>query len=115
MKITDSYIVLGTGTTVNGSNASTKISTGITGTSSGLIGAKFTKDSIGFAVESENNITAILMNNTNGITIGSGSVNITSATPTLRASNGSYVRIAGTGIDLGSLANLYINSNNFKL
>ena len=86
----------------------------ITGTNAGLIGAQFTKDSIGFATGTGNNINAILMN-TNGITIGSGSLDITSSTDTLHSTTGSYVRIASDGIDIGSLANLYINSNNFKL
>ena len=91
----------------------------VTGTSSGLVGAKFTKDSIGFATGSGNNINAILMND-NGITLGSGSIDVTLPTTgnngnNLRASSGSYVRIADSGIELGSLADLYINTNNFKL
>jgi len=86
----------------------------ITGTSSGLVGALFTKNSIGFATRSGNSINAILMNN-NGITIGSGSIDVTQSKTQLRASTGSYVRIASDGIDLGTLANLYINANNFKL
>jgi len=58
--------------------------------------------------------------NENGITIGSGSVNVTWPTISdnnnnLRASRGSYTRISGEGIELGSLANLYVNMNNFKL
>ena len=95
----------------------------ITGTSTGLIGARFTKDSIGFATTSNNgSINAILMND-KGVTIGSGSIDVTQdtgtgasgETGTLRASSGSYVRVAATGIDIGSLADLYINTDNFKL
>ena len=118
VKMTDSYVVLGVGSAIN-ATTNNKIDDGITGTSSGLIGAKFTKDSIGFATGSGNNINAILMNE-NGITIGSGSVNVTWPTTSnnnnnLRASRGSYTRISGEGIELGSLANLYVNMNNFKL
>ena len=95
----------------------------INGTTSGLIGAKFTANSIGFAtmstVDETTYINAILMDDTNGITIGSGTsthpLDITAATQTLRNSSGSYVRISSDGIDLGSLSDLYINSNNFKL
>jgi hypothetical protein len=78
-----------------------------------LIGAKFTNESIGFAISNNSVVSAILMDNY-GVTVGSG-VTVTNATSTLRNGSGSYVRIAPTGIDIGSLANLYINTNNFKL
>lgn len=105
-EFTKDHIILAVGGTDNTKD--------VTGTSNGLIGAKFTKDSIGFATGSGNNISAILMNGTNGVTIGSG-VDVTDTTNHLRSTNGSYVRIAPTGIDLGSTADLYINTNNFKL
>jgi len=90
----------------------------VTGVNGGLIGAKFTKDSIGMAVQTTGNdpvITAFLMNQ-QGFTVGSGGVNVTSTTAALRnLTNGSYTRIAPEGIELGSLANLYVNMDNFKL
>jgi hypothetical protein len=72
------YLVIASGNIINStdSNDLNKITTGVTGTSTGLVGAKFTKDSIGFATGSGNNINAILMNG-DGITIGSGSINVT--------------------------------------
>lgn len=109
LKLDEEGIVLATG------NSTTDTSKNITGLSTGLTGAKFTKDSIGFATGSGSNINAVLMNN-NGITIGSGSIDVTQTTSALRnVTAGSYVRVASNGIDIGSLANLYINSNNFKL
>ena len=93
----------------------------VTGTTGGLVGAKFTKESIGFATENNGSINAILMND-DGITVGSGNVNVTLPTVAqnqgdsdLRSSSGSYVRINGEGIELGALADLYINTDNFKL
>jgi hypothetical protein len=58
--------------------------------------------------------------NDNGVTVGSGSIDVTLPTTgnngnNLRASTGSYVRIGSSGIELGSLADLYINTDNFKL
>jgi hypothetical protein len=61
--------------------------------------------------------------NDNGITLGAsnGGINLATATKEdLRdhfstTSNGSYVRIADSGIELGSLADLYVNTDNFKL
>ena len=110
LQVDEAGIVMATGQA-----AATDIAKNITGTSTGLTGAKFTKDSIGFATGSGSQISAILMNN-NGITIGSGSIDVTQTTSALRnITAGSYVRVASNGIDIGSLANLYINSNNFKL
>ena len=110
LQVDEAGIIMATGQA-----AATDIAKNITGTSTGLTGAKFTKDSIGFATGSGSNINAILMNN-NGITIGSGSIDVTQTTSVLRnITAGSYVRVASNGIDIGSLANLYINSNNFKL
>ena len=70
LKLDEEGIVLATG------NSTTDTSKNITGLSTGLTGAKFTKESIGFATGSGSNINAVLMNN-NGITIGSGSIDVT--------------------------------------
>ena len=104
----------------------------VTGLTSGLVGAKFTKDSIGLATtgmrvlnagtqqeQIQHIINAILMNK-NGITLGSGvlnengegGVNITQDSLRNTELGGSYVRIAGTGIDIGSGADLYVMTNN---
>lgn len=118
IEMNEKFVIIAAGDQITG-NTTTDDGKRITGTAGGLVGAKFTKDSIGFTTAyTENNTTkynALLMDGTNGITIGSGSINVTASTDTLRASTGSYVRIASNGIDIGSLANLYINSNNFKL
>lgn len=106
----------------------------VTGTSSGLVGARFTEDSIGLATKDTNNtINAILMNE-NGITIGGGiggyytnnqnqriNLDLTSSTDNLitgdqqNSLNGSWVRINADGIALGSMADLYLNTNNIKM
>ena len=109
VKITKEFIVMGVGGAVDDN-------TNVDGTYTGLIGAKFTKDSIGFATaakDSNNNniINAIIMND-KGITIGSGTEDLDVDTATLRA-NGSAVRIASQGIDIGSSGHLYISTNNF--
>ena len=73
------------------------------------------------AVGSNNDIAAMIMNY-NGLTFGHGlgSINIGTATAEqlrlgVESTGGSYVRIAHGGIELGSTATLYINTNNFKL
>lgn len=115
IKMTTDYIVMGAGDAINGSGADGKIALGIIGNSSGLIGAKFTKDSIGFATSANGVVNAILMNN-NGITVGSGSnLDLRKSKGELRTSGGSYVRIAADGIDIGSLSHLYVNTTNFKI
>lgn len=87
------------------------------GTTYGLVGARFTKESIGLAVQSSNVITAMVMDK-NGFTVGSG-VNVASndlrTASDSNTSQGSYTRISKEGIELGSFADLYINTNNFKL
>ena len=106
VKITKEFIVMGVGGAVDDN-------TDVNGTYTGLIGAKFTKDSIGFATNTNNVINAILMND-KGITIGSGTngIDLTAATNNL---SGSFVRIAADGINLGSLANLSVDTKNLKL
>ena len=96
----------------------------VDGTTTGLVGARFTSDKIGLATESSGIVNAVIMNS-NGVTIGSGVTGFTDgktlATATkeeLRAlapSNGSYVRISGEGIEVGSFADVYINTDNIKL
>lgn len=125
IEMKDEYIIIAAG-----DNFSTGDVTGMANSS--LIGAKFTKDSIGLAVGSGADIAAAVINQ-NGITLGHGlgSVNIgTASAANLRSAldrsvkeaqtnnsavTGSYVRIANDGIELGSTAELYINTNNFKL
>lgn len=116
IEMTDEYVLIAAG-----DNFQTMQGRSVTGMSNSLIGAKFTKDSIGMAVGSGNNIAAFIMN-LNGLTMGHGlgSVNIGTATAAqlragVQSTGGSYVRIAYDSIELGSTANLYINTNNFKL
>lgn len=116
IEMTDEYVLIAAG-----DNFQTMQNRSVTGMSNSLIGAKFTKDSIGMAVGSGNNITAMVMNY-NGLTFGNGlgSVNIGTASNSalrsgVQSSGGSYVRISHSGIELGSTSELYINTNNFKL
>ena len=132
-KFTEKYLVLAAGDIIAANEASTnnedKVNVGVTGTINGLTGAKFTKDSIGFATYDGSAINAILMND-KGITLGSGTVDpvgtenrkigidLNSDTQALRDNNNtvtgaSYVRISGAGIDIGSGGELYVNTNNF--
>ena len=114
IEFTKNDIVLGVGTTDRTLN--------VTGISGGLIGAKFTKDSIGFAVTTNSITNAILMNSI-GITLGSG-VNVTEtignlntavATAIANGTVGSYVRITPSGVYIGSSGELYINTTNFLI
>lgn len=120
IEISSDFLIIAAGSEITGTQLtdSNKV---VTGDNSGLIGARFTKDSIGFATSNNNVVNAILMNDL-GISLGSGIANlpsgVTLATATntqLRSSNGSYVRIAPSGIELGSTSELYVNMNNFKL
>ena len=121
IEMNEKFVIIAAGDQITG-NTTTDDGKSITGTTGGLVGTKFTKDSIGMAVITDGVITAMLMDK-NGFTVGSGNVNITlptgtgasGETNTLRASNGSYTRINKDGIELGSLADLYVNTNNFKL
>ena len=128
IEMKNDYLVIASGNIINSTNANTlaTINTGVTGTSSGLIGAKFTKESIGLATQSgtsPNIIYNAFIMNDKGLTLASskGNINLaTSTTEQLRnhfetTSNGSFVRVAADGIELGSLADLYINTDNFKL
>ena len=118
IEMTDQFVIIAAGNQLSG-DQTTDAAKAVTGTSDSLIGAKFTKDSIGFATGSGANIQGFLINN-NGITLGSGSIDVTLPTTgnngnNLRSTSGSYVRISYSGIELGSLADLYVNMNNFKL
>lgn len=134
-KFTEKYLVLAAGDIIAANEASTnnedKVSVGVTGTINGLTGAKFTKDSIGFATYDGSTINAILMND-KGITLGSGAVDpvdaenrrigidLNSDTQTLRnndntVTGASYVRISGAGVDIGSGGELYVSTQNFKV
>ena len=73
--------------------------------SGSLSGVKITKDAIGLATGSGNTRSIIAMGE-DGIKIGHG---------TNSETTGSYITLSGTGISFGSLANLYFNTNNFKL
>jgi hypothetical protein len=128
IEMTKDYMILASGTPLTGTNSDASLA--ITGASNGLVGAKFTSTSIGFATQRTGAGTAadpyrynaIIMND-KGITLGStnGAKNLaTETSANLRSyfSNtnyGSYVRISELGIELGSLADLYINTDNFKL
>ena len=137
IEMTDEYLVIADGNTIltgsyeedpdaaqiEGYVPRNKILTGITGLNTGLVGVKITNDSIGLAVRNNANMQAFLMNN-DGISLASGSIDLTQTTADLRSSYeqnsgpngpGSYMRLAGSGIEFGSLANIYINTNNFKL
>jgi len=96
-----SYIVMAVGTTssdFSSSNVTINASSSITG-------MKLTQGSFGIAAGSGSTRSVILANS-DGITVGTGATPLTS---------GSYVSISGSGISLGSLGDLYINTNNFKL
>lgn len=128
IEMTQDYMILASGSPLSGTNSDASLA--ITGTSTGLVGAKFTSTSIGFATQRTGSGTAadpyrynaIIMND-KGITLGStnGVKNLaTETSANLRSyfantNYGSYVRISDLGIELGSLADLYINTDNFKL
>ena len=120
------YMIIAAGNAISGdSNDNNR---NITGASTGLIGAKFTNESIGFATQHTNSQTnkttynTILMND-DGISIASavGGIDLVNTSKEdIRAffnatDKGSYVRVAADGIELSSLADLYINTDNFKL
>ena len=95
-----SQIILATGT--NSSFSTSDVTLNATGS---LTGLKLKKDSFGFAVNSGSS-RAVMLANDKGITVGTGE------TP---KSSGSYVTISGSGVEIGSSGNLYVNMNNFKL
>ena len=128
IEMTKEYMILASGSPLDGTSNDADLQiTGLTPTSSNhsLVGAKFTKDSIGFATYTSDTMNAVIMND-NGITIGSsdGGIDLANSTSTQlktyfdntsNADRGSYVRVAASGVEIGSLADLYVNTNNFKL
>ena len=128
IEMTKEYMILASGSPLSGTSSDANLQiTGLTPTSSNhsLVGAKFTKDFIGFATQTSNTMNAVIMNN-NGVTIGSsdGGIDLANSTSTQlktyfdntsNADRGSYVRVAASGVEIGSLADLYVNTNNFKL
>ena len=115
VSITEDYVVIASGKVINTATNNSKIITGVTGTNTGLIGAKFTKNSIGMATLNNGIINALLIND-GGITLGSGGIDLRQDTNSLRSIlGGAYVRIAATGIDIGSSGYLYIDTTNFTI
>ena len=96
-----SYLVMAVGTT-NSDFSSSNVTVNASGS---LTGMKLTKESFGLAIGADSS-RAVILANSDGITVGTGS------TPT---TNGSYVTISGSGVDIGSLGKLYVNMTNFKL
>lgn len=128
IEMTDEYMVMAVGSrasVVSGGGYS-YANKNVTGASGGLIGAKFTKESIGFATQGETlgTFNAIIMNS-KGVTLGSddGGIDLANSTKEqlrdyfneANKAHGSYVRVAPEGIELGSMADLYVNTSNFKL
>ena len=99
--LTASYLIMTVGTSDTNFSSNT-----VTMSSSGsMTGMKLTKDSFGLAIGSGSSRT-VLLANSSGLELGSG---------TDPETNGSYVSISGSGVSIGSLADLYVNANNFKL
>ena len=97
------FLIMAVGTTGSDfSSSNVTLDASITGS---LTGMKLTKDSFGLAVVN-NNVRTVILANSDGITLGTGTNPIT---------NGSYVKISGTKVEIGSLGELYVNMNNFKL
>ena len=126
IELTDEYVIIAAGSTQFG-QVQDRSQLEVTGQASSqnvnsLVGAMFTKESIGFATQTNNTINALIMND-NGLTLGStnGGIDLAnSTTEQIRAhcnatSGESYVRVSSDGIELGSSANLYVNTNNFKV
>ena len=110
VEIKSGSIVMAVGSTMDSSKD-------VTGQNGGLVGARFTRNSIGFAT-----LRNGVVLNDNGITLGSWDSDNSSAIDlsnpnlaTLKASTGSYVNIAGSGITISSGGNLYVNTPNFKV
>lgn len=133
-KFTDKYLVLAAGNVIadsetldeNGEVVTDLDTLNVNGTTlGGLVGAKFTSNSIGMATLNEQGtvINSILMND-RGITLGSGKVDAannqdginldqdTNALRLLNITGASYVRVSGSGIDIGSGGELYVNTQN---
>ena len=102
-EITEDYIIFGVGNAIDDlSNNNTNIEM-----NGSLTGMRLTKDKIGLAVGTGNN-RSVFIADTDGVFIGTGTTNKTLKT-------GSYVSISGGNVEIGSLGNLYLNTNNVKL
>ena len=100
-EITEKYMIFAVGTSrasLDGDNENIAIDSAVSG-------VKITKERIGLATGSGTNRSIITLGE-DGIKLGSGTTALTS---------GSYINISGKKLELGSLADLYINANNFKL
>ena len=76
--------------------------------SQSITGLKLTKTSFGLAIGTGATRTVVVADNT-GLTLGTG------ASPKGSDHAGSYVTISGSGVDIGTSGNLYLNTNNVKL
>lgn len=127
IEMTKDYMILASGSPLSG-NSNTDGNLEVSGliptnSNNSLVGAKLTKSSIAFATQDSSTINAIIMND-KGVSIasGDGGIDLSRATSdALRSyfgpgqSHGSYIRVGAEGIELGSLADLYVNTTNFKL
>lgn len=108
-------VVIAAGSSVLNNDGTDK-TVAVTGLSEDLVGARFTKNSIGLAVaDNSNNVTSAFLMNAKGITLGAGTNLNQTTTDLKKVTSTSWVRIEKDGISLGSLANMYINTNNFKM
>lgn len=101
-EITEKHIIFTAGNTItslDGDNENITLDGSISG-------VKITKNSIGLATGA-NTARAVILLNSDGISLGAGADPETS---------GSYISISGaSGLEFGSLADIYFNTNNFKL
>ena len=101
-EITEKHIIFTAGNAINSLDGDNENIT-LNGSISGV---KITKNSIGLATGTGTNRAAILLNS-DGISLGAG---------TDPETNGSYISISGAGgLEFGSLADIYFNTDNFKL
>lgn len=100
---TGSYIIVGVG------NQITTLRSSAPTISNTVTGIKIVKDAISMAIGTGNSRTTLLMSQNDGITIATGT------TANTANKTGSYVKITGSGIDVGSTANLYLNTANIQL
>lgn len=106
VEMTTSQILLAAG-----SGLTTVRNSGIT-INNGVAGVQITSNKIGLAVGANENRSAIIMDST-GLIIGTAGIkNGQVATPEVM---GSYVKISGSGIDIGSTGYLKINTNDMVL
>ena len=102
VKITDTMMAIG-----STDNILTLGDTTLPTYANNITGAIFQSDKIAFATGSGNTRNLISMSS-EGLIIGAANTNLSEET-------GSYVKISTSGIYIGSLANLTVNTNNLKL